>query len=649
MGNGDDGVVRSERWFARASLVAVLVPLVVAAARAIGEGWVPVGDSALIAIRARDVLGGGPGGHMPLLGMWASTSWSVGFDMNHPGPLLYVVLALPAALVGGGGGLVLGTALVNVASVTGMFVAARRVGGDVVAAAAMAVTAVLCWSFGSAVLVEPWHATTVLLPFALFAVLVWAVVSGDRACLPWAVVVGSLVLQTNLSYAVFVPVMVAAAMVAVGAGARRRGADRRTALLILGTSVAVGLLCWAPALVEQVSGEGEGNLSRLQRSLGESTTTLDVGTAVRSVARVVSLPPWWARPSYSHAFVPGAFGNPLPSFLPALGALAVIVALVALALVDARRRGDRVTLSAAGVAAGLLAVALVTAVQTPTAYFGTVAYQFRWLWPVGAFATLALVVAAVRQPWASAPPRRRQVLAALAGVSVVMAVANVPASHQETTAPAATYPVARTVTDAVGDEELGGPIHVVCGENVFDPYCEAVMARLQDDGVAFVVDDGIGVRQLGPGRRVDPTQPTDRLVVVSGEYAAFTPPGAEQMFLHSGLTDDEQRELRSLRADLGEAIAAGEVRLNASGEQVARDGRFPSVSQDDAPLHIDAETALTVRPHLFGTHRRDLVAMVHEGLLDPDDRWRGPLDRYVELQDRWDMETVGVYLAPVGD
>ena len=45
---------------AGAALVAALVPLVVAAVRAIATGWVPVGDSALIAIRSRDVLGGGP-------------------------------------------------------------------------------------------------------------------------------------------------------------------------------------------------------------------------------------------------------------------------------------------------------------------------------------------------------------------------------------------------------------------------------------------------------------------------------------------------------------------------------------------------------------------------------------------------------------
>ncbi len=628
------------------SLVATLVPLVVAAGRAIGEGWVPVGDSALIAIRARDVLGGGPGGDMPLLGMWASTSWSVGFDMNHPGPLLYAVLAVPAALVGGGGGLVLGTALVNVASVTGIFVVARRIGGDAVATAAMAVTALLCWSFGSAVLVEPWHATTVLLPFVCFATLVWAVMSGDRPCLPWAVVVGSVVLQTNLSYAVFVPVLVVAATVVVAVAARRADGERRGALVALGVSLAVVVLCWAPVLVEQVAGEGDGNLSRLRRSLGETTMTLDVSDGVRSVARVWALPPWWARPSYRESFGLAAFGNPLPSLAASVAALAALVAVGALALVDARRRGDRVATSAVGLAGLLLAAGYVTAMQTPTSDFGTVAYQLRWLWPVGAFVTLALLVAVVRQPWATAPERQRWVLATLVAVTVVAGAANLPASHQETTAPAATYGVARTVTDAVGDAGVTGPVHVVCGEGVFDPYCEAVMARLQDDGVPFVVDEGIGVRQLGAGRRADPDHPLDQLIVVAGDYAIFAPPGARPVTVHEGLTEDERRELFFLRADLEEAIAAGEVRLDARGQRVARAGGLASVADDGDPLRIDPAAAMEVRPDLLGTHRRDLVAMVHDHLIVADDRWAVPLARYVDLQDRWDTETVGVYLAP---
>jgi hypothetical protein len=623
-----------------------LVPLVVAAGRALHGGWVPVGDSALITIRARDVLGGGPGGDMPLLGMWASTSWSVGFDMNHPGPLLYLVLAVPAALVGGGGGVVVGTAAINVASVTGVFVVARRVGGEAVAAAAMAVTAVLCWSFGSAVLVEPWHASTVLLPFACVGVLTWGVLAGDRWCLPWAVAVGSLVLQTNLSYAVLVPALLAVAMVPVVRAAVRPGDGRGGAIRVLGVAAAVGALCWVPVVIEQLTADDGGNLSRLRRSLGVSTTTLDAGEGLGALARVIGLPPWWGRPSYADAFPLGAFGNPLPSPAVAVAALTVVVGLGALALVDARRRGDRVAVGALTVAGVVLAAAYVTALRTPTGPFGTIAYQLRWLWPVGALAALALVVAAVRHPWA-AGVRWPWAPVAVTAVTALAAGANLPASHQDTTAPAAAYPVARTVTGAVGAAELSGPVQVVCGEGVFDPYCEAVMARLQDDGVAFVVDEAIGVRQLGNGRRADPGRPLDTLVVVAGDYAVFAPPGARTVTRHEGLDRDEALELFYLRADLVRAIADGDVRLNARGERIARRDGLASVAAE-GPARIDAAAATEPRPDLFGTHRRDLVAMVHQDLVDADDSWQASLDRYVDLQDRWDDETVAVYLVPAG-
>jgi hypothetical protein len=624
----------------------VLVALAVSAGRAIVTEWVPVGDSALIAVRARDVLGGGPGGDLPLLGLWASASWEVGFDMNHPGPLLYDALAIPAALFGGGSGLVIGTTLIGMASVLGIFVAARRAGGPVVAAAAMAVTGLLAWSMGSEALIEPWHAGTVLLPFLCFSVLAWAAIAGDSLCLPWAVLAGSLVLSTNLSYALLVPLLLlaAAGAVVVDAWRRRAAAGWRRPGLALALSAAVLVASWVQPLIEQLTAD-EGNLSRLQRSQTVERLTLGWRDGIRAVAGVVAVPPWWVRPSYAHDFRLTAFGNDLPAAALAGAGLAVVAALLGLAVGYGRRAGDRTVVAAAVVAATLLVAALVTAADAPTSGFGTVAYQLRWLWPVAAFVTYALLVAVVRR-WRPAPGRDWWPAAGLAAVAAVAAVATLPAANNGTTAAPATYPVAREVTGAVARADLPSRVEVLCGEGVFDPYCEAVMAELQDRGTGLVVTDPIGVRQLGEGRRSPGGLP--RLVVVAGDMASFTPEGAEVVTRHPGLPDDEQLEMFYLREQVKGALADGEIRLSATGGRAAARGGLPSLSPQagGAGWDIDPDTAVAIRPYLYGTYRRDLGAMVHEDLLDVDARWREPLARYTELQDRWDETTVAVFLHP---
>ena len=274
---------------------------------------------------------------------------------------------------------------------------------------------------------------------------------------------------------------------------------------------------------------------------------------------------------------------------------------------------------------------------------GTVAYQVRYLWPVAAFVALAVAVALARRVPEGRPARL--VGGGAAVVAVVAAVANIPASHQATTAPESTEPVAAGLVAELSRLDLPSPVRVECWEGVFDPYCEAVMAGLADQGVDFVQSEDQALRQLGTDRRWsgDPEVPT--LVVMAGELAGFGPPGAEQLAFHEPLTEAEVAELTALRARRRRALSSGELRLNDRGARLAREGSLPSVEGDGRePGEIDGEQATEAREFVFGYYRHDLDVMVGEDLLDAPGDWPERLDRYLELQTRIDDDTVAVYL-----
>ncbi len=355
-------------------------------------GWVPVGDAALVAVGAGDVL---DGGSVPGVGPWAATSAPLGVEVHHPGPLLFDLLAYPLRW-GGDAGLAAGAALVNAVAVVGIFVTARRLGGDsgdTVAALAMMLVAVLCWVMGPATLVEPGYPGTVVLPFLWFLVLVWAVLCGRRWCLVWAGAVGVLVAGTDLRVALFVAVLLTVAALVVAAGAWglpvRRWASAAGALAATALVVAAGL---AQPVAEEVGADGAGNLVRLWRSAGD-VPTLAAAPSARVVARVVALPPWWVRPWHADDLGVGPKGTVGPPLVLAVVGLVGLSVGGVLRLRDARRRGDRVAATGIGLAFAVSGLAFLTALLVPTTRFGTAVPQLRWLWGAGVFVSLVLFVA----------------------------------------------------------------------------------------------------------------------------------------------------------------------------------------------------------------------------------------------------------------
>jgi hypothetical protein len=222
--------------------------------------------------------------------------------------------------------------------------------------------------------------------------------------------------------------------------------------------------------------------------------------------------------------------------------------------------------------------------------------------------------------------------------------------------------VAGELRDMLAAADLEGPVLVDCQETVVDPYCEAVMATLQRMGVTFLVPDA--VHGLGEGRLRDRDDPvTLRLVVaVGGDQEVQPRSDAMLLDVHDALRAAEQRELADLKDDIGAAVADGRVELDDRGRELADDGAFPSLGGSDGEPSssssdpsetaggryvLDAEAIMASRPELEGQHRRELVAMVREDVLDVDAELAAGLDRYADLQTTWDRHTVALFVQPM--
>lgn len=610
---------RPARWQVLAAIASL--PIAVAALRGVRRGHLAIGDNALIEIRARDVLTE----HHPLLGTWSSASISSGLDVNHPGPLLFDLLALPVRLLGAGPGMAIGVAAFQIAVVWGIAFAADRFGGRSVMTVVMAVTTWFAWSIGSELLYDPWQPNLLMLPFLLLLVLVWGTVAGRHRMLPWAVLVASFCVQTHLSYVFLAPAVLLVGAVAVGL---RR--DRRP--LLLGSIV--GLIAWSQPLVEQLFGPGQGNLSRLAASGGGGDgIRTGVSLGVRLVAGVVALPPWWGRSGMMDTIpivgltdtrdgprivVPGLAGT-----LWSVAALALVVLLLLAVTVGARRRGDQVVSAGAAVMGVALLVATFTTVITPIDVLGLSPHKLRWLWPIAVLLTALLLVAAGRELVHRLPTDLRvgvhRGIGPL-GVSVVAAgaLATLPVHAHDAGPVASRGDIARirVLVDQLDVLRDRGVVRMDSSGLWFaEPFTAPVKAGLQRAGVPFVVPEEGLVRQMGERRR-DTGQADLVIWVRAGDEALSTPVGAERVAFAPGLSGAELAELDAFEVELAAWIAsrgpgAGMVPEEASVSDLA------ALSRAD-----EIDLALVLGP--------------------------AGADRYLELDDRWRGSALAVFARELG-
>ncbi len=529
--------------------------IVFSAVRGVRAGYEAVNDNALIELRGRDVLTA----NHPLLGTWSSASISSGIDVNHPGPLLFDLVAAPVKILGGATGIAVAIALLNVAVVWLVGWVTWRVGGATAALTAQVVTAGLVWTLGSELLYDPWQPNVLVLVFWLVMCAAWAVAADEVVVLPLAIGAGSFAMQTHLGYVFVVPILVGFAFARVIIRRRRLGpgrfGDLRRPVTI---SVAVAVVLWAQPLWEQIFGAGRGNLTRvlIAGTVGgddfvaaeSSRTGITVG--VRILGAVLALPPWWGRPGFdssipSSTWVETSAGRMLDApglrtVGPAVVGLLVLAALIALGWRRVRQAGGWQLEAGFQLLAVALAVGAVTVIITPIDVLGLSPHKVRWLWVIGAFGTYMLLMAVLV---GLREDRRRATVGVMGAIGVVALAATIP-THANQAGPVifrATYDSIGNVRDQVEDflatspEAPSAVVFDAGGIGFAEPYTVPVLAELVEGGVDVFTFDSSFARQLGPQRYAGAGASALPVVFVRvGSDALSTPPGAVRIAFHDG-------------------------------------------------------------------------------------------------------------------
>ena len=275
----------------------------------------------------------------------------------------------------------------------------------------------------------------------------------------------------------------------------------------------------------------------------------------------------------------------------------------------------------------------------PLDNFDISTHSLRWMWPLSAFISFAVLATVVRR--VATAERRTWVTAGLAGAVVVVALLNLPASDQGggPNSDVAAIPGAQELTRQVGgalDEEAPVLVDSLFLQRFGDPYGPTVLVGLDERGVDFVVEDPMLVGHFGTDRRADRGEAKSELLLRYGDEARTPPPGSEEVALIEGLDAAERREVADLRDEIAAHIESDGISLNDAGERALVAGSLPNVArQQPGPFDLDA---------LFDS--REISLLGASGWLDASEPVRRTFARYAELQSTADSQTVALFVRP---
>ncbi len=503
---------RRDPWTIATAVVSAVLTLVVAwpirdAGRAaLHLVWRPSGDWAVITLRVEDVLRS-----TPLTGPYSRFGW------NHPGPLLYWLLAAPYHLLGDRPESVLAAAAtLNVIAALSIGWVAWRRGRLPLVAIVMTGLAIVEHALGPQILRDPWNPFITLLPLALFVLLAWSVVERDHWAWPALAFVGTFLLQSHVGY---LPMLVLVGAAIAGLWWWRRRDEpgdaislrRRRAITI--TTIAVLVACWFPVMVDQFA--GTGNLTEMFRYF-TSTDDASVGMAeaLRQMARQLSFPsaPWLGDPEL--AGNDGALLGTVVTalFIPVIAALLAGLAAWRTRALPALRFQLLVVALAVG---GLLATSQVTGIL-----FGWI---IRWWWIVAFLWWVAIVwcVWSAAMSFVRSVDLDRAVTTALAAVALLGTLAAtrpvVDATRRTPPPGESTSIVTEHFLQPVIDALRGkGPVLLESTGSIWGDYSDALRLQLERNDIEVVVP-AKDAYKFGPQRSIDDRTPNATVWVVNAD------------------------------------------------------------------------------------------------------------------------------------
>ena len=363
--------------------LAAWTPFIYALIRALHDAWIPVSDSAVIALRSWDVLSA----HGQLVGETTRLAHGV-YDL---GPLQFWLLTLPAHLHPAQGVLWGGAVWCMVAASLAIEAAWAASGELGAVLASGMILGIVAWSAGiaSVPIWNPWFGTMFFIA-ALAAG--WAVLSGCQKWWPVLAITGSVAAQAHLMYAIAAACLLLVGFIAVLVDSWRSGKYRWAIIGII-----VGLACWTAPLIQQFTAR-TGNLTRLIGTLRSgSTAQAGFHFGLKALSAATQPPPYWWKPPIT-ALKLSMIDHRAAWFGVVQLVVTAIVLVVAIFVLQSRR------------AAALAALSLLTGAAALKTYSGIPAWNIRRpvtqlnylmapMFPVGVLAWLATGYVLVLATW----------------------------------------------------------------------------------------------------------------------------------------------------------------------------------------------------------------------------------------------------------